>query len=229
MTRSMPLPGPSRPQVSSVGLTEPPRRGALGGTVAPCGMVVTFRGSTAKPSTEPLPGRRRHHDHLIRGRRDLLEDRTLVWRRVFENGVGDHDGRNAQPGDDVDDIVAVDAAVDAVLVLDDRDVMLVQHVRACRDRRCRTVGELPDDPGVRRMLPVGHLHDANLDAIRTQAVGQRSAECGQPAPRRWIRAENTQTYWARSDLGRNWTQQRIRKTMSTQKGPNLRLSPAYPA
>ena len=209
--------------------TEPPRRGDPGWD----GRAVRNRGDLPRidveADTESLPGCRRHHDHLIRGRRDFLENRTLVWRRVFENRVGDDDGRNTQPGDDVDDIVAVDTAVDAVLVLDHRDVILVQHVGAGRDRRCRTVGELPDDPRVRRRLAVGHLNDANLDAIRAQPVGQRSAERRQPAARRRICAENTQTYWARGDLGRNGTEQRRRKTRSIQKNPNLRLLPAYPA
>ena len=51
-----------------------------------------------------------------------------MWRRVFEDCVGDHDRRDAQPVDDVDDFVSVDTAVDAVLMLDDRDVALVQQL-----------------------------------------------------------------------------------------------------
>ena len=51
MTRSMPLPGPSRPQVSKrrCGRRLAPGVGA-GGVAAPCGIVVTFVGSTSKPS-----------------------------------------------------------------------------------------------------------------------------------------------------------------------------------
>ena len=80
---------------------------------------------------QPLAGRVGHHDHLIGPRRDRLEHRTLVWRRVFEDCVGDHDRRDAQPVHDVHDFVTVGAAVDAVLVLDDRDVALVEQLGAC--------------------------------------------------------------------------------------------------
>jgi hypothetical protein len=46
--------------------------------------------------------------------------------------VGDHDRRDAQPVDDVHDFISVDTSVDAVLMLDDRDVALVQQLGACR-------------------------------------------------------------------------------------------------
>ena len=78
-----------------------------------------------------MAGRLGHHDHLVRQRRDRLEDRTLVWRRVFEDRMGDHDRRDAQPFDDVDDFVSVDTSVDAVLMLDDRDVAAVQQLGTC--------------------------------------------------------------------------------------------------
>ena len=96
--------------------------------VAPCGIVVTLRRSTSNPRHSRWLRRFGHDDHLIRPRRDLLEDRTLVRRRIFEDRVGDHDRRDPQPAEDVQHLVAVDTAVDAVLVLDDGDVALVQQV-----------------------------------------------------------------------------------------------------
>ena len=45
--------------------------------------------------------------------------------------MGDHDRRDAQPADDVHHLVSVDTAVDAVLMLDDGDVALVQQFGAC--------------------------------------------------------------------------------------------------
>ena len=49
---------------------------------------------------------------------------------MFENGVGDHDRGNPQPAEDLDDFVSVGAAVDAVLVLDDGNVVVVQQFRS---------------------------------------------------------------------------------------------------
>ena len=125
----MPLPGPSRPQVNRVGRLGRFAEGFVG-TVAPCGIVVTLRRSMSKHTTQPVAGRFGHDDHLIRPRRDLLEHRTLVRRWVFEDRVGDYDRRDPQPADDVHHLVAVDTAVDAVLVLDDGDVALVEQLGA---------------------------------------------------------------------------------------------------
>ena len=85
-----------------------------------------FAAVDVEAETQPFAGRLGHHDHLIRHRRDRLEHRTLVRGWVFEDRVSDHDGRDAQPVDDVHDLVTVDAAVQAVLMLDDRDVAPVQ-------------------------------------------------------------------------------------------------------
>ena len=123
------------------------RRRAVG-RVAPCGMVLTLRRSTSKPRHRRCARPPRHHDHLIRPRRDRLEHRTLVRRRVFEDRVSDHDRRDPQPVDDIHHLVSVGTAVDAVLVLDDGDVAPVQQLGACRHRRRRAVDQLADDPGI---------------------------------------------------------------------------------
>ena len=108
---------------------------------------------------QPVPGGLGHHDHLVGERHDLFEHRTLVRRRIFEDSVGDHDRRDAQAAHDLDDLVAVGAAVDAVLVLDDRDVALVQQLRACRDGRRRAVDEFADDLRCcAETVPVGDPH-----------------------------------------------------------------------
>ena len=49
MTRSMPFPGPSRPHVNNVGLSDRAPGAIRLGTLAPCAIVVTFEGSTSKP------------------------------------------------------------------------------------------------------------------------------------------------------------------------------------
>ena len=91
-----------------------------------------FAAVDVKPMTQPLVGRFGHHDHLIGPRRDLLEHRTLVRRRVFEDRVRYDDRRDPQRADDVNHLVAVGTAVDAVLVLDDRDVTLVEQAQRLR-------------------------------------------------------------------------------------------------
>ena len=96
--------------------------------------------------TQAVPRGLGHDDHLIRHRRDRLENRTLVWRRVFEDRVGDHDRRNPQPVDDIHHFVSVDTAVDAVLMLDDGDVALVQQLGACRYGCRGAVDQLSDHP-----------------------------------------------------------------------------------
>ena len=163
------------------------------GTVAPCGIVVTLRRSTSNPSTQPLPCGLGHDDHLIRHRRDRLENRTLVWRRVFEDCVGDDDRRHPQPVDDVHHVVSVDTAIDSVLMLDDGDVALVQQLAARRYRCRRTVDQLSDHPLARGRRPVGHAHDTHIGAIRAQGVGQGSGERRQPAMRRRIGTEDADT------------------------------------
>ena len=128
MTRSMPFPGPSRPHVNNVGLADRARRGDPprdGRAVRDRG---DFPGIDVEAQTQALTGRARHDNHLSRHRRDLLEHRTLMRGGVFEDRVGDHDRRDAQPADDVDHFVSVDAAVDAVFVLHDRNVAPVQQV-----------------------------------------------------------------------------------------------------
>jgi hypothetical protein len=89
-----------------------------------------FSAIDVEAEAQALTGRLGHDDHLIRHRRDRLEHRTLVRGRVFEDRVRDHDRRDTQAADDVHDFVSVDTAVDAVLMLDDRDVGAVQQLGA---------------------------------------------------------------------------------------------------
>ena len=114
---------------SQQGRSTTPQQDAVG-TIAPWGMVETLRRSMSKPD-KPFAGRIGHHDHLVCPRRKRLENGMLLSRRAFGNGVGDHDRWNAQPLDNAHYFVSVDAAVDAVLMLDDRNVALVQQFSAC--------------------------------------------------------------------------------------------------
>jgi hypothetical protein len=71
--------------------------------------------------------RLRHHDDAIRKRADGFEDRSLVRGRQQGNRVEDHDRRHFEGLEEVDDLIAVYSAVDAVLVLDECDVTFRQH------------------------------------------------------------------------------------------------------
>ena len=77
-----------------------------------------------------------HHHHLISHCGNRLKHGTLPWRGVFRDRMSDHDGGNPQPTDDVHDFISVDAAVDAVFMLDDRNLALVQQLRTLSHRNC---------------------------------------------------------------------------------------------
>ena len=128
------------------------------------------------------PGRLRHRDdHAGRGD-DLIEDRALPWRGVRQDRVQDHDARYVQRFEQRDDVLAVGAAVDAVLVLHDHDVEAVEHL-GCRCRaRSRAVHEVMHDlVCIPRHRLVQHAHDGYLIARLRQMSEQRRAEGGQPA------------------------------------------------
>ena len=94
-----------------------------------------FAAVDVKTTAQPLVGRIGHHNDLIRAGHNRLEDRTLVSRRAFQDSMGDHDRRYLQPVHDVHDCDTVDASVDTVLMLEDRDIALVQELSACCDGR----------------------------------------------------------------------------------------------
>ena len=108
------------------------RSTSAGGVVAPWGITDTLAGSTSKPATSRRRAVLGHHDDRVGGVADLLEHDALVRRRVAAAPCGRR--RRSAPStasQDVEDVVAVDAAVDAVLVLHDGDVGAVERL----DRR----------------------------------------------------------------------------------------------
>ena len=75
------------------------------------------------------------HDHdLVRQRDSIVEHGPLVRRRVCQNGVGDQDGGDLESAQDLEHLVSVGTPVEAVLVLDDSDIGLIQCCRAGDDR-----------------------------------------------------------------------------------------------
>ena len=141
-----------------------------------------------------------HHHHLVGQRQHLVEHRTLVWCRIFQHRMGDDDRRHPQALHDLDDLVAVRSAVNAVLVLDDGDVAAVEQLRGGRDGRRRAVDELAGDVGALRRGAVGDADDLDVDAPRGQAHGQGGAEGRQAACCRGVRTQNTETRQIRKAL-----------------------------
>ena len=131
-------------------------------------------------ATQALACRLRHDHHLIGHRGDRLQHRTLVWGRNIEHRMGDHDGWHAQSAEDVEDVVPVRTAVDAVFVLHDRDVTGIQQLRGRRCRGGRLAREFTNHPGARGRRPVGDPDDGDVGAVHRQSVGQRRTEGGQP-------------------------------------------------
>ena len=98
ITRSMPLPGPSRPQVEQPG---PSGRSARGrgpaGTAAPCGISDDLGGVDVEAAAQPVPPGLGHDDHFVGGVGDRLENRRWCGVGDFEHGVGDDDRRPDEP------------------------------------------------------------------------------------------------------------------------------------
>ncbi len=141
---------------------------------------------------EPLPGRVGHGHHDRGGRDDAGEHAPLVGRRGGEHRVQDGDHRDAHLSQDVEHIRAVAPAEDAVLVLDDRHVVLVQRVCRCPRARALADHQLMDDPRLGRLGAVDDPHDADVGPGADEVGGQRLGERGQAALGRGIGAEHAE-------------------------------------
>ena len=90
-------------------------------------MVTNFGRVDVEAVAQPRPGRLRHDHHLVRQRGDLVQHGPLMWRRIGEDRVGDHDGGDVEATQDLEHLVTVGASVEPVLVLHHRHVELVQQ------------------------------------------------------------------------------------------------------
>ena len=73
-------------------------------------------------ANEQICGGARHHDGRLGGVDEISQHGTLMRGRLGEDGVQRHDGRDAQRASEVQHVLAIVAAPDAVLVLDRDDV-----------------------------------------------------------------------------------------------------------
>ena len=169
------LAGPSRPQVSIVGRPER-EAGAAGGDRGAVRDGRHLGRVDVEAAAQPLARRLGHDDDPVGERGDLDEDRPLVRCRLAQDGVGDHDGRDPQVAEDVEHLVAVGAAVEAVLVLDDRDVALVQQIGSSRPRTRRAVDQLADHLRVAGSVlrrPTRTTLDLGADGAPAHSRGRR--------------------------------------------------------
>ncbi len=138
-------------------------------------------------------GLRHHHDVIGQGGH-FVEHGALMRRRVGQDGVGDDDGGDLESTQDLEHLVSVGAPVEAVLVLHDSDIGLVQCVRAGGHRVGRSVDQLADDAFVPRNLSAGvdDPYHAHLGVVARESRRKRSTERGQTT-RSWrVGTENAE-------------------------------------
>ena len=145
-----------------------------------------------EPVAQPLAGRVRHDHDLVRQGGNLVQDRSLMWRRMRQNRVGDHDGWDVEAAQDLEHLVPVSAAVQPVFMLHHRHVELVQHLRSSEKGAGRSVDQLADDTIVSRGLSWGidDADDADLSVVHGHARCQGRAEGGETAGSRRIGTED---------------------------------------
>ena len=85
-------------------------------------MTSTRRRSTPYARREQVRGRLRHHDGRLDQLDQLGQDRALRVGRGAQHGVQRRDRGHVERSDEVEDVLAVLAAPDAVLVLDGDDI-----------------------------------------------------------------------------------------------------------
>jgi hypothetical protein len=113
-----------------------------------------------------------------------LEHFPLVRGRVDEDGMEDDDGRDGQPLEDGEDLVAVGPAVNPVLVLDDDGVETIQNGGRLGFAARRVGDEVMDDLRPDAALEsVDDPNDPDLSGVRLrpELVRQSGGEGGKPA------------------------------------------------
>ena len=93
----------------------------------------------------------------------------------------DRDDRDAHLPEEVDDVVPVRSAEDAVLVLDDDDVARVERVDGARGGAGVPGDPLGGDEALGRLRCVDRADDGDPRAHRLQVLGEGVGEGGQAA------------------------------------------------
>ena len=149
------------------------------GVAAPCGITATLPASTSKSCEQPVAGALGHHDDGVGRVARPPRAPPLMGRRCADHGVGDDDRTAPSSAASTSrTVVAVGAAVDAVLVLDDGDVGPVEGI-ALRPRRRPVLRRARRRrTGPRTSSRAAAAHDVDPGAVGHQPGGQRGRERG---------------------------------------------------
>ena len=138
-----------------------------------------------------------HHDDGGGQLDDALEHAALVRRGIRGHRVQHHDDGHDELLEQRQQLLAVGAAEDAVLVLDHHDVELVERDGGRVPRLDRTALQVADDldGADGRRSPERGVDPDHTDGLRRSRIVQLTAECGaegrQAALRGWERAQET--------------------------------------
>src|SRR5580698_957700 len=122
-----PLAWPQQPPGQDLGPASIPRQRRRDPTL---GSAVRYHEDLVRARAidvqQPRSGRVRHRDDRAGRGYNLIEDHALPWRGVCQHRMKDHDARYVQRFEQRNDVLAVRAAVDAVLVLHDHHIEAVK-------------------------------------------------------------------------------------------------------
>ena len=174
------------------------RRASTGG--APCGTTRTLLAGHVSAVDEQALRGLGHHDHELGLAAERGEHLSLMRRRLREHRVQRHDERLRQLLDEREDVLAVGAAEDPVLVLEQDDV----DIEPAEDPRGADVvaaNRLRDRRHEPRPLRAGRLVDDHdlLDAVDPVDAEQR---CRGRRPQRCRSRTHAADRWRRSRCAR---------------------------
>ncbi len=164
--------------------------GEVGGAVRDHGDFRAVDGIAEEKPVVRGPG---EGDDRVGGGGDLFEQRLPPWSGAGRHGVQDDDARHGEPAQHGQDLFAVAAGIDAVLMLHDRDVEGVQDVGTGTPTRRRVSGPGVDHARRRREVVAGRgdSHNAARAIGRTQVARECGVEGCQAAPGGRVGAEKS--------------------------------------
>ncbi len=175
-----PCPARAAPRSAGADGTEPPTgRMAAGGVAAPWAMTWTLDGSTPNSCDQAVAPAGGHDHDGVGGGADARVRTARCWEvGCLQHGVGHHHRRHLDGVHQSQDLVAVCARVDAVLVLDDGDVGAVEHLDAAARTGLADRSSDARTSGSSRPAMLGHPHHVHGVAPGDEAGRERSREGG---------------------------------------------------
>ena len=198
----MPLFGLSKPNVKQ---QAPARHAEFGFQSLLIGLAIHDRNAVrndphaptahAVRAREKILGDLAHHHELHAFRGQFPHDRRLILGRVLEDGVQRNDGGHAQRVHEIEDVAAVVAAEDAVLVLDANQAhaAVVHELGSARVVGLDVLPNLELDLGRILVLAArfgdGQHHREHAPFIGSNSTGEIASKGGDSATTRTVRAD----------------------------------------